>query len=146
MWREIPGHVGYYAKKNGKVARRLRSKSRTNEYKLLRPFYGKKGGGGILTLYTTNGKRHYRKVSQLILETFGRQRQSSSSWAMHKNGDVTDDRFENLVWREKGEIRVSHEASTGNFRAHVGSTDIGSWPTEQAARKAARKFRKTGEV
>ena len=144
-WRET-SHQGYYAKKSGIVARRLRSKFRTNEYKALKPFYGKKGGGGILTLYDVNGKRHYRKVSQLILETFGKQRQSSSSWAMHVNGDVRDDRLENLLWREKGGIRVTHEKSTGNYRAHVGSEDIGSWPDEQAAKRAARKYKRTGEV
>ena len=74
--------------------RRLRSKDRSNEYKRLRPFYAKKGGGGTVTLYDKeSGKRKYRKVAQLILETFGAQKPSASSWALHVSGDVKDDRL-----------------------------------------------------
>ncbi len=65
---------------------------------------------------------------------------------MHVNSDVSDDRLENLEWKEKGEIRVIFEKSTGNYRARVGTKDIGSWPDEAAAKRAARKYRKTGEV
>ncbi len=66
--KEIAGHKGYYVTKKGEISRRLRSKFRTNEYKKLRPFYARKGGGGSVTLYNrVTGKRIYRKVSQLVL-------------------------------------------------------------------------------
>ena len=143
--RELSDHPGYYVTKEGAVHRRLRSKFRKNEYKKLRPFYGKKGGGGVVTLYNKEtGRRTYRKVAQLVLEAFGSPRPSASSWALHVNGRVRDDRLENLAWREKGEIRIVLEESTGNFRAKVGGTDIGSWPSEKAARRSARRFKKTG--
>ena len=100
-----------------------------------------------MTLYNREtGKRTYRKVGQLVLETFGKQRPSGSSWAMHVSGNVKDDSLTNLRWREKGEISTVVESSTGNYRAKVGATDIGSWPTERAARRAAKKFKKTGVV
>ena len=147
MWREIQGHPGYYVNRQGQVSRRLRSKNRTDTYKKLRPFYAKKGGGGSVTMYDKEtGRRAYRKVAQLVLEAFGRPRPSSSSWAMHLNRNVKDDKLENLEWREQGEVRVVHEPSTGNYRAKVGSKDIGSWPSERAARRAGNKFKKTGVV
>ena len=145
--KPITGHEGYYVSKEGVVSRRLRSKFRKHEYKKLKPFYAKKGGGGSVTLYNREtGKRTYRKVGQLVLETFGKQRPSETSWAMHVSGDVRDDSLANLRWREKGEISTVVEPSTGNYRAKVGATDIGSWPTERAARRAAKKFKKTGVV
>ena len=60
----IQGHDGYLVNKLGEVARRLRSQFRKHELKKLRPFYGKKGGGGVVTLYDKGtGKRTYRKVA-----------------------------------------------------------------------------------
>ena len=147
MWKEIKQHPGYYVNKEGHVARKLRSKDRTREYKQLKPFYSKKGGGGSVTIYDKNtGKRSYRKIAQLVLETFGRVRPSKTYWAVHLNKNVKDDSLANLDWREQGEVRIVSEESTGNYRALIGSTDIGSWPSELAARRAANKFKRTGFV
>ena len=110
MWKEIQAHPGYHVNKAGHVARKLRSKTRTNEYKLLSPFYSKKGGGGSVTMYNKNtGKRSYRKLAQLVLETFGKQRPSKTYWAVHVNKNVKDDSYANLEWREQGEIRIVSE-------------------------------------
>jgi hypothetical protein len=147
MWREVPGIAGYYATKDGKVARRLRTKFREGEYKLLKPYYQKGSGGGMLTFYhPKTGSRTYRKVAQVILETYGKPRPSKGYWAMHKNGKTRDNRFDNLEWRAAQPIQVRFEMSTTNYRTVVRGKDIGSWPSETAAWRAGRKYLKTGAV
>jgi len=65
---------------------------------------------------------------------------------MHLDGNVKNDKLPNLIWREKGQVSVTLEATTGNYRARVGGADIGSWASEKDARRAAKKFKKQGIV
>lgn len=93
-WRAISGFPGYQVSNLGEV----RSFRKGELFpRVLRPSRGNKAKRAMVTLYLDK-RPHYRLVARLVCETFHGAPLPDQE-AAHLNGDVFNDRSDNLKWK-----------------------------------------------
>lgn len=114
IWREIPGFEGYYeVSDHGRVrtlerrvacaygaTRRLRSRLLTCS--------ANRSDGRMTVALSKHGAGRPMLVAALILAAF-RGPRPPGLWALHNNGDHTDDRLENLRWGTPSENNLDQQ-------------------------------------
>ena len=103
-WKSVEGYEGFYEVSNHGRVRSLDRKVWANRgnQKYLIPIKGKvlkdtfdQDGYHMVSLYDKEGKQRTPKVHRLVLLTFVG---SSNLLACHRNGNIDDNRLENLYW------------------------------------------------
>ncbi len=94
------------------------------------------GGGYLTVMMSRNGKRHYRQVSHIILETFIGPRPDGMV-CRHLNGNNQDNRLVNLCWGTDSE---NHEDMRSHGTMPLGENHKRSKVTEEIVRYIRAKY------
>jgi len=115
IWKTIKDFSDYQISNFGKIKRIVRDKL-NHQLKELTPKMDKDGYLNI-GLYK-DGKRLYKRVHRLVLETFNPIENMNSLEVNHKNGIKSDNKYpENIEWCTKPENeKHAHEAGLKNFK------------------------------
>ncbi|WP_434612044.1 NUMOD4 motif-containing HNH endonuclease [Tabrizicola sp. M-4] len=149
VWKDVPGFEGAYSVSSlGKV----RSLDRTVRYTdgrvaffkgvLFDPVRGAQGYLGV-TL-RRDGKSHRRLIHQIVAAAFLGPKPDWADCVNHKNGDKTDNRFENLEWVTLADNN-RHARATGLLNQRGENCNLTVYPDAlvSALRRVHERYRPT---
>lgn len=100
VWRPIKGYLGYWISSFGRVRRRSKKYKR---YYLLKPEYNTVSGRVYVALTDDNGKIHNLNIARLVGFAFVEGHSSERNTINHKDGNVHNNRADNLEWLSQSE-------------------------------------------
>lgn len=109
MIREIKGYPNYFITEDGKVISKQSKKT-----KELCQWID--GTGYKQVIIYKNGKRHYKRVHQLVAEAFVEDKSEENCMVNHIDGNKVNNNFKNLEWVSNRE-NTQHAYDNGLYRS-----------------------------
>ena len=101
MWKEIPGYPNYEASPEGKIRK-------ADNQQILKARLQPGKAYLMVFIRLPDGRRVKRYVHRLVALAYCESKEGSTE-VHHLNGDVLDNRAENLVWISKREHLLFHK-------------------------------------
>lgn len=99
MWKPILGYPDYDVSNKGRIRRLAK---RYNQYYIVQQYSNIHNGRSYVTLYTETGKKNLI-VARLVAHAFVEGHSDKKNTVNHKDGDVTNNKSDNLEWVSQSE-------------------------------------------